>query len=736
MSANCADAPRGTPGQGPEGTADGAVRLREAADGELTLPYLVAVVPEGGTPLPVPVRSRRVPADGGLELAGAAHGFTVRLRLDPPLAEPAPTVPGTGRAARREARLTVTRTADTPVAAGLRVEVRLGPTDDPGWLVPGVFYGENRPLGCTRPFPRYQSAPGDPDQVADIPAGRAMTSDAWAFRADRCATPAVFARDRRAGAALSLTERGELGQQGVGFALLDGDRPALRLHYPYREEPLSYYGTDIPRPADTPTHLFRPGVEHTLRFAVHLLDGDPHGYAPVLRGLHQRTPAPAEPAAWVDVEEAADLAAHGLYRWHYRPDPPVLLETAAFDREALGEAGDRPAMHVSWVSGTPYAHALLLHARRTGAVEQAAAAIAVLDHIADHLTPAGTFWGQWSARGGWSVGWTPERHRLHARTLGDATLFLLRALVAERARGHQHPGWETAVRSNLAVALAGQRADGRLAAAHHAQTGAPLDYRGSAGLPWISALVEAADAFGEPDWREAARRAGAAHAPDVHAEFLCGAPEDVSLAPTSEDGYNAIIAYTLLHEADPHDPRWRELARRAADWTLTFRYTYDVAFEPHTLLGRYGFRTRGGDQASPSNQHLHAFGLICLPETVRLAGHLGDPYYLRSAGENLDCFRQFVARADGDFNAYRGMVSERFYQTECFQAKGMLLTLSHAWSAGVLLYACETARDLPELFGTPGTTAVPTPRDHPAPRTGPPAGSAADRAHDPLRSPS
>ena len=27
----------------------------------------------------------------------------------------------------------------------------------------------------------------------------------------------------------------------------------------------------------------------------------------------------------------------------------------------------------------------------------------------------------------------------------------------------------------------------------------------------------------------------------------------------------------------------------------------------------------------------------------------------------------------------------------CFQAKGMLLTLSHAWTVGVLLYACEEA---------------------------------------------
>lgn len=658
------------------------VPLRDPAQGEALLPYLVALTEPGGTHSAIAAEESEPRPDGGCELRGAACGFTARLRLSPAEAD------GTGGGLRHEAELTVRRTAPEPATAGLRVELRLGPTDDPGWLIPGVFYGENRLPDCARPYPRYQRGSHDP---------QGMVADAWAFRADRCATPAVFARDRVGGAALSLAEQGDLGEQGVGFALLPGERPALRLHAPYREEPISYYGTDTPRPADAPLVTWRPGDTHTLRFTVHLLDADPHAYAPVLRALHRRTPTAARPAAWVGLDEAAELAAHGLHRWHYRPDPPVLLETAAFDREALGERGDRTAMHVSWVSGTPYAHALLLHARRTGDAEQAGAATGVLDHIAGNLAPGGTFWGQWGARNGWTVGWTPDRHRLHARTLGDATLFLLRALRAERARGVDHPLWEHAVRSNLAVARAGQRADGRFAAAHHSDTGAPLDYQGAAGLAWIAPLVEAAAEFDDDALLDAARRAGSGYADDVRAEFLCGAPEDVSLAPTSEDGYNAIIAYTLLHEADPGTARWLDLARRAADWTLTFRYTYDVTFDPHTLLGRYGFRTRGGDQASPSNQHLHAFGLICLPETVRLARHLDDAYYAESARENLDCFRQFVARVDGDFNAYRGMVSERFYQTECFQAKGMLLTLSHAWSAGVLLYACESARDLPEF---------------------------------------
>src|SRR4051794_39489793 len=105
-------------------------------------------------------------------------------------------------------------------------------------------------------------------------------------------------------------------------------------------------------------------------------------------------------------------------------------------------------------------------------------------------------------------------------------------------------------------------------------------------------------------------------------------------------------------------------------------------------------RSRGADTASPANQHLHAFGLVCLPELVWLARATGDRFYADSARESLACFRQFIAREDGDFNAMRGMAAERYYQTDCFAPKGMLGTLSHAWSVGVLLYGCEVALEL------------------------------------------
>jgi hypothetical protein len=137
-----------------------------------------------------------------------------------------------------------------------------------------------------------------------------------------------------------------------------------------------------------------------------------------------------------------------------------------------------------------------------------------------------------------------------------------------------------------------------------------------------------------------------------------------------------------------------ETARRAADWMLTFRYSYDVELPPDSELGRHRFRTRGADQASPANQHLHSFGLVCLPEMIRLARATGETWYEETTRENLACFRQFVARHDGDFGARRGMTTERYYQTDVFAPKGGLLPLAHAWTTGVLLHGCEAALEL------------------------------------------
>jgi hypothetical protein len=589
-----------------------------------------------------------------------------------------------------DAGVTVAYTGTSPVTASIRVSLCLGDATDPWWLIPGAFYGDNRPAGNDRTFPRFETGASSQEQHA------AMVSDEWHFRADRAATPAVFAWAGPGldGAALATAERSPLGSTAIGFEHRDG---VARLHltYPSREFPITYYGDSTPRPPLEEEHRWEPGESVQLDFTVHELGADRHSYAPILRELWAASVPTAPLRPWVGVEEAADLTASGLIDWHYDPEPGVLLETVGFDREVSGRDGnsvDRQAMHVGWVSGIPWAYALVRHGLRVGRNDEVAAGCRVIDFITANLSPSGTFWGVWYREHGWSQSWSPVANALHSRTLAEATLFLLRALSL-----HPDPVWEIAARSNLEAIVRRQREDGNLGSLHDADTGEVLSWSGASGLTWIAALAEASDR--DKRYLPAAVRAGEYYARFVLDEYICGAPEDVDLAPTSEDGYAAVMAYVALHRATG-DARWLDLARRSADWMLTFRYSYDVSFAATTLLGRYDFGTRGADNASPSNQHLHAYGLICTAELYELADAVGDAYYRERADETLACFRQFIAREDGDFNAYRGMVSERYYQTACFQPKGMLLTLSHAWSVGVTLLACEQAIDPAAGSGT------------------------------------
>jgi hypothetical protein len=633
--------------------------------------------------IPVAVVQPVLPDDLGDEpnyrLAGTAHGFTAEAFWQPRKG---------ANCAYYDVTLTVRRVVATPVEYGLEAAFDLVGPGRPTWLIPGAFYKENRLPQNDRIFPRYDFEGGDAQR---------LVSDAWAFRADRAAIPAVFAWNEAGCAALATAETSAVGISGMGFRGNAGGT-SLWLNWPYREEPVVFAEPGRPAPADCPLHTWAPGEAVTLGFRVYTGGPDLHAYAPFVRELYEldKPEHPLNP--WMGPRRAADLTAHGLYTWHYKAGEALLYETAAFDRE--GGKGDRPNMHVGWVSGVPYAYALLTYGRNHERSDYVEGAANVISKIATGLAPCGIFWGEWRADRGWSQGWTPNKKWIQARTISEATLFMIRAIRFEQERGIDHEDWRAAAISNLRYIASIQRADGSFGAYYFADTGEVMEWAGAGGILWIAALLEGAKLFGEPSFAAAAKKAGEYYRHFIEDEFIYGAPEDVHLTPTSEDGYNAVVAYVSLYEADRSE-EWLRLAARAADWTMTFRWTYNLNFPELTMLRQFDFRSRGADHASPSNMHLHNYGLFCFPEMMRLWQYTGDRYYLDRTRDNLACFLQFIAREDGDFNAYKGMVTERYYNTNCFQPKGMMLTLSHAWSVGVILYAAQEALAYEQDLGLP-----------------------------------
>ncbi|WP_067618983.1 hypothetical protein [Alicyclobacillus acidiphilus] len=589
----------------------------------------------------------------------------------------------TGRCAYVDVHVELVYRGDGPVDLGLRFPFELVGRGRPRFMIPGAFYKENRFAHNARKYPRYDWDGGNADD---------LVSDSWSFRADRAALPAVFAWNEGMSAAICVEEISEAGMNGVGFQGTS-DGTLIWADFPYREEPVVFDGEPLAQPVDIQTVAISPGQKLVVNFRIYAGSADLHAYDPFVRTMYDIHRQSHHLNPWMDIQQAAELTAHGLFTWHFHPEYDILMETAAFDRELNNNVkglGDRLHMHVAWVSGAPYAYALLTYGRRHHRPEYVDAAIRVLDKIASGIAPCGIFWAAWTAERGWGCGWNPNSEWLQARTISEATLFMTRAIEFERQFGMEHETWENAALSNLRFAQRVQRADGNFGSYYHCERGTVEEWDGAGGMLWIAALLEGAEVFNRRDFAVSAERAGAYYERFVLDEFIYGAPEDVHLTPTSEDAYNAVVAYVMLYEHDS-SLRWLTLATKSADWMMTFRWTYNLAFPAHTLLKQYDFRSRGADQASPSNQHLHNYGLFCLPEMLRLWQYTDDDYYLMRTRDLLSCFLQFIAREDGDFNAYKGMVTERYYNTNCFQPKGMLVTLSHAWCVGVTLYACQEA---------------------------------------------
>lgn len=587
-----------------------------------------------------------------------------------------------------------------PCETGLDIQWNVHVKDSEPF-VPGIFYGENRPAGRGS-YPRWSAVP-EPDDSA--------SSSAWLFRTDRTMTPFAMLRAATQAAAVITPDRFSHGASGMGFSC-GGGKATLSLHYPYCEAPIRYVPFHLQgSAAEECTFAIRPG--ETVVFAFEVYAGHSGGRA-LLRDLYEDDPASLSP--WMPSTQASDLAAAGLMDWHYDPVQAVLYETAGFDRYFRPglRPWDRKHMHVAWVSGLPYAYALAHHGFAANQADTMAAGLDVIDKIArEGIAPAGMFYPQWTEEDGWTGGWVHD-HSLppvaQSRTIGEATWFLLKALAdpAGWADDERLECWENAVRSNLDYAVGIQREDGSFGTYYNLKTGAVEEWEGAGGLMWIPALLAASryrnaygGAFAHAErYLAAAVKAGEFYAGMVRSQNLAGAPEDVPYGVTSEDGYNALIAMLALYE-ETADESWLALACEAAEYALSFRMSYNATFPHDTLLGQYDFRSKGADVASPSNQHLHNYGYICIPSLLRLWRLTGDDYYFARARDHVFCFRQFIARRDGDFNARRGMVPEQWFHTDWTHPKGMVLPLAHSWCAGWIVLVEDWLREWGTLFIDP-----------------------------------
>lgn len=620
-----------------------------------------------------------------------------------------------------------------------RLALELGQEWSAPWvMVPGFFYGENRradQLG--RFYPRF-------DPALDKPAD--MISSWWDFAADRTSSPLVYLHEDNRCLALAsaphvttspdaMSEDPE-PQIGVGFGWTKG-RGTIRFSFPACEEPFTYnsepeYGPTIRR-LSLPPGGHVAGQAWLYRFA-----GDRHGYQRVLEHYNRLMSPEHPPADTPALQPIVRDALYGICTGHYHEKGNFFVYSRCYDAVAEQLANARETSvewyqdMVGFVGGLMVCRGLLQGAAMTGDKNARAIAHRVANRICrDGISPSGLFWADYvpprietengvfpnplaKNRGEYGTGWLDLPDCVHSRTIADACDHLAGMIALESSTGRETKTltlWQQAIEGNLRAALALQLPNGAYGQYYNAVTGTVVKKGGCGGLLWIPAMLKACrlelgDEALRTRMRESALRAGAAYAPYVEREYIWGAPEDND-SPTSEDGMNAVMAYCDLYEATQED-RWLALARRAADWTLTFRKTYNQRIAKETLIGRYAMRSRGGDFASVSNNHLHVFEALCTRHLCNLSRWTGNSYYRERAADHWAFVCQYLCRCDGMYNGFRGAMSEQFYWTNWgswggtyrlprhHRQKGNLAGFSAVWCVAIIPLA---APDILREFG-------------------------------------
>lgn len=569
----------------------------------------------------------------------------------------------------------------------LSVQLVLHGEADPRWLVPGFFYADNRPQGNTRYYPSFSEI---------TPDTRRMISSSWAIRSDRAATPLSCVWTYQALTFIATDnifgrlpgEPGGIGMTGLNFGMEDGV-PAVGVDFPYHEFPLKFSFCHEDRTEPEETYLLLP--ERTpleVTFRCGLFQPDLHGYARVMRGLYDTQVERDRPMPEMAAETAEHLAHRGLLRWHFDNRAQAIYENATFDRH-FGRKGnylERGHMHAGWLSGILAAYTLLWAGRETNHGDSVAAGQSVINKFASKLSPCGTIFPVWTEEHGWSCSYGPEKGVAHSRTVAEGVYFILRALGLEMGFDGRHPQWVDAALSSLNYAMGAQREDGCFPVYYDLTVGRVATYEGTGGLAWMAAFVLGASLTQRAHYLDVARRAGDFYARYVRNTFLYGSVEDQPLTPSCDDCHWALISYLALYETD-RDLKWLNLARQSADLALTWRMSYNVDFEPATLLGRYGFRTCGGDISSVATPILGCQGLVAYRELVKLSVYTGDPYYRRRAEDSRMFSHQLIVAEDGQYNGREGMVAGQVFHTDWWQPKGVMLSLSYAISASLVKYA-------------------------------------------------
>jgi len=504
------------------------------------------------------------------------------------------------------------------------------------WLVPSIMYDKNV-MGTGR-FPR-----------GDIDVG-------WSFREDRIPVPscsilhdgsdwqAVFTEPARDDAAISSVK-----------TYLRDSRPAFEIREPYTEEPRTYTekgiviggsskGTEkLLKIGKTPFEYSRTfyiaygRCEHVSEIFMRLAD----------LALSEFTRPGGGPVA----ADWTKIVALKLNHLRY-----LLIDDDKITAVKMGRG------NVPFQSFYEYAAGSFLVRGLEGATIFARAGKETGDKkctdIADRIgrfflagaLPNGLHRDCYSLKDGrWGgymgVGTPPElQFGANSRCNGEVMVNYLRLYRLLKEEGTERPEFLELVLKNAAFYLEhqlGGEQEGSFGRWWNI-SGKPMNTLGTNGAYIISLLVELEKIMGSrDDIDRALEKAGRFYASLIDKCAFYADTLDADCVD-KEAGVALLRAFIDLYERS-HNEYYLKYARLCAGYVLSWMYSYNVPFEPHSSLGRRDFKTLGMTSVSVAHHHLDFYGLAIAFDLLRLWQATGEELWKRSALAMIGACGQLIS---------------------------------------------------------------------------------------------
>lgn len=228
---------------------------------------------------------------------------------------------------------------------------------------------------------------------------------------------------------------------------------------------------------------------------------------------------------------------------------------------------------------------------------------------------------------------------------------------------------------------------------------------GSAGGFIIMALLETYRVTKDEGYLAAAGEAMRMYAARDIDNFICMAGAIDCACPDKETAYPFIRAALDLYEIT-NEPRYLEIAEKAAYYFQSWAYVYDALYPKDSEFTALGYYTSGGTAVSTQHPAIDPWGEIAIPEYMRLAKYTGDRRWLdRARALWCNAILCITPKGGVTFQGHKrpeGIQSEAFFQTrwtryrKSCEERGHLNDMFVGWTAAFRLdtiYRLETEFD-------------------------------------------